>query len=145
MAGTTTALDVFKSAIALMGELSSTGEADTTDNAEYKQRTLPIINVLAGELFPLSDTYAIVTSGVRPVFTPVTDFTTAIAIDDVICRSIIPYGVAAMLLLDENPGMANFFQQKYEELKSRLANPAREFEAIEDAYGGIEYGEYSRW
>lgn len=145
MAVTTTALDVFKLAIALMGELGSTGEADVADNKEYKDRTIPILNILKGELFPLSDTYTIVTAGKRPVCATISDFTAAIGIDDVISQSVMPYGLAAQLLLDENPSMANFFQQKYEELKSRLATAPAEFSAIENVYGGIENCEFSGW
>lgn len=59
---------------------------------------------------------------------------------------MLPYGLAAHLLLDENTNAAGFFQQRYEELKSQLARGLpRESEDIEDRYGGIEYGEFSRW
>ena len=56
----------------------------------------------------------------------------------------------AKLLSEENPALANYFQQLYEQrlIKAKLGVPA----AFEDiggepggAYGGIEYGEFSRW
>ena len=48
----------------------------------------------------------------------------------------MPYGLAAHLLLDENPDAANFFQQKYDELKITLGGKmAAEFEPIIDVYG----------
>lgn len=59
---------------------------------------------------------------------------------------MLPYGLAAHLLLDENPGAAGYFQQRYDELRALLSRGLpQESEEIEDRYGGIEYGEFSRW
>ena len=150
MAGTITAQGVFDLAMGLMGEVNeNTGATDTSDTKEYKVRTLFILNVLKGELFPYSDTYAQTTDGTRPVCATIADFTTAIGIDDVICTTIMPYGLAAHLLLDENPDMASFFEQRYEELKTKLQNAATSFSQIEDVYdcAGLtsEYNNFGRW
>jgi hypothetical protein len=75
------------------------------------------------------------------------DLYTEIDLDDYICRSVMPYGLAAHLLLDENPSTAGFFQQRYDELKAQLSRglPA-ESEDIIDVYGGIEpYNEFGMW
>ena len=143
----TSAQNIFDIAMGLMGEINeNTGATDTTDNKEYKVRTLHILNTLRGELFPYSDTYKQSVPGKHAVCGLITDFNTAIDLDDVICETIMPYGLAAYLLLDESPNTAVFFQQKFEELKERLAKrfPA-EFESIGDVYGIAEGGEYSRW
>ena len=48
--------------------------------------------------------------------------------------------------MDENPSAAAFFQSRYEELKNRLAvGIPVQSEDIVDVYGGIEYGQFSRW
>lgn len=143
----TTALDVFTSAMALMDEVDeTTGSADTEDTREYKNRTLPIINLLVGELFPYSDTFKQEKTGKRPTAAKVEDFETGIGIDDYLCRSIMPYGLAAHLMMQEDPVSANFFQQRYDELKMLSARgmPA-EIEDIEDVYGGVNYGQFARW
>lgn len=63
----------------------------------------------------------------------------------------MPYGLAAHLLLDENPTAASFFNQRYEELKASLrAGLPTMSEDIEDVYGsgcgGIEpYNEFGMW
>ena len=57
----------------------------------------------------------------------------------------MPYGLAAHLLIDENPTVAAFFQQRYEELLDKLGNVPAEFEPIEDVYGGIGHSEGGRW
>lgn len=147
----TTAQEVFEYAMTLMDELNeSNGKADTSDTKEYKNRTLAILNILRGQLYPYSDTYETVENGKRPIAAKIEDFTSAIGLDDYICQSVMPYGLAAHLLMQEDPTSANFFQQRYDELLSMLARgmPA-ESEDIEDVYGafgGISpYNEFGMW
>ena len=145
MAGTTTAQTIFDSAMTLMDEVSSSGLTDTSDTAEYKNRTLAILNLLQVELYPLSDTYTVATAGTRPIPTRITDFTSAIAnVDDVIAQGIMPYGLAGKLLAGEGDSRGNYFLETYAELKRQFSNAPAEFEAIEDVYG-IEHGEYATW
>ena len=151
--GTTTAERIFELAITLMDELNDDGEYNYDDTTEYRNRTLPILNILRGELYIYSDTYRLNQEWPpkrRPIVGPITSFEEVIDLDDYICQSVLPYGLAAHLLMDENPSTANFFQQRYDELKASLMRgiPAVS-EDIEDVYGpkgGIEpYNEFSRW
>jgi len=148
--GTTTGMDVFEIAINLMDELNDEGKYKHADTEEYRMRTRAILNVLIGELYPFSDTYKKNQewqTGRRPVAQMLEDLYTEIDLDDYICRSVMPYGLAAHLLLDENPSTAGFFQQRYDELKAQLSRglPA-ESEDIIDVYGGIEpYNEFGMW
>lgn len=143
----TTAQQVFEKAMHLMDEVNeSTGQADTNDTKEYKNRTLEILNILRNECFPASDTYAVTTPGKRPICPEIPDFGTPIGLDDYICQGVLPYGLAAHLLLDENPTVASYFQQRYDELleEARRSLPV-EAEDITDLYGGIEHGRYGWW
>ena len=151
--GSITGMDVFQRAITMMDELSDEGKYKYEDTEEYRQRTLAILNVLQGELYQYSDTYkknANWASGRRPVLTALEDLYSEIDLDDYCAGTVLPYGLAAALLLDENPTTANFFQQRYDELKAGLQRgmPAVS-EDIEDVYGprgGIyPYNEFSRW
>lgn len=143
----TTAQDVFDIAMGLMDEVNeSTGATDTSDTKEYKQRTLLILTALRGELYPYSDTLEDAGPGKRPVCHPIRDFETAIDLDDVLAQTVMPYGLAAQLLLDENPSAAAFLQQRYEELIAALSRSMSAVsEDITNVYGGIEYGQFSRW
>lgn len=148
---TTTAQRVFDIAMGLMDEVNeSTGATDTSDTKEYKVRTLLILNALRGELFPYSDTFQAEEPGKRPILAVIQAFEDVIGMDDYICQSVMPYGLAAHLLLDENPSAASFFMQRYEEMRSNLAKgiPAVS-EPIEDVYGsgGMShpYNDFSRW
>ena len=142
----TTAQQVFATAMGLMDQLSPGGAADSPDTREYRDRTLLILNALRGELYPYSDSYDPNTEGGRPIADYIRDMNSVVKLDDYICQTIMPYGLAAHLLMDENPSAAAFFQSRYEELRNRLAVgiPAQS-EDIVDVYGGIEYGQFSRW
>ncbi len=136
-----TAQEIFGAAMGLIDSVdTSSGETDTAANAAYKSRALFIINVLLGELYPYSDAYAAAGGGRRPSCAAVTDFYTGVGLDDTIARTVLPYGLAAQLLLEENPSAASFFQQRYEELLAKLGSGVpQSFESVEDIYGGIEY------
>lgn len=151
--GTTTGEQVFELTMSLIDELDDQGEYDTQDTQEYRNRALSILNVLRGELYLYSDTYGLNAewpTGRRPIVSMLEDLDDVIDLDDFICQSVMPYGLAAHLLLDENPTTASFFQQRYDELKRELSRGIRAVsQDIEDVYGfcgGIfPYNEFSRW
>ena len=134
---------IFEHTMALIDELNDAGEADHADTAEYKNKTLPILNILQGELYPYSDTYKRRNDRKRPVLYPLESLEDTINLDDYICQTVLPYGLASHLLVDENPTMAAFFQQRYEELKAGLRNgiPGMS-EDIVDVYAGDGGGYY---
>ncbi|MPM25966.1 hypothetical protein SDC9_72467 [bioreactor metagenome] len=137
----TTAQQIFELAIHLMDEQNRrTGAADTAEAAPYKRRALAILNVLQAECRQYSDPDSTDRERVLPV---IRDFDAPLALDDVICRGALPYGLAAHLLLEESPAAASFFQQRYEE--RRRAMVPRCFAPIEDGYGGIGFSRSARW
>ena len=140
---------VFDKAMYLIdAQNESTGSTDNSDTTEYKVRTLGILNNLIDDAYPASDTFAISEDGKRPALDDLTSFSDEIKMDPYIVRSVLPCGLAAKLLSEENPTLADFFWQLYEQrlAKARAGVPAS-FESIEDGlpYGGIEYGEFARW
>lgn len=149
--GKTTGEEVFELTMSLIDELDDQGDYDTSDTTEYRNRTLSILNVLRGELYPFSDTYKKNedwASGRRPVVGKLEDLDDVIDLDDYICQSVLPYGLAAHLLLDENPTTASFFQQRYDELKAELLRGLPvESEDIVDLYGGNNhyYDQFGMW
>lgn len=146
MAGTTTVTQVFDVAMGLTDNISSAGLSDTSDTVDYKARALRIINNLQSELYPFSDSCTAATAGIRPIPTLLAAFTDVITdLDNYLAMTVLPYGLAALLLLDESPSTASFYQQRYEELKAAARSLPVAFEAIEDVYLGIENGEYSSW
>lgn len=121
----TTANWVFDRAIHLMDEQNETnGKTRTQDTKEYEYRTLSILNVLRNELYPYSDTYEVSSDGKRAVPPELTSLEQPIYLDDALCQSVMPYGLAAHLLLGENDSMASFFNQRYMELLNQLKSRA---------------------
>ena len=67
-----------------------------------------------------------------------TDLTQTLEIDDITARTILPYGIAAHLLLIENSATSSFFNQRYEELKFLgTRQQAASSEQIYNMYGGV--------
>jgi hypothetical protein len=58
-----------------------------------------------------------------PVPTAITALTQSLEIDDVTAMTVLPYGLAAQFMVHEDPGKANFFQQRYEELMLKASVP----------------------
>jgi hypothetical protein len=74
----------------------------------------------------------------RPIPTVITALTDILQIDDVTARTVLPYGLAAHLMLEENAATASFFNGRYEELKvTSSRQPPSAMELIENSYGGF--------
>lgn len=145
-----TVQDVFDIAIRLMdAQNESTGSTDTADTKEYKLRTPSLLNSLLDRVYPGSDTYSAAEGGKRAVCPKVSSMTDELMLDERICTGVLPYGLAGLLLSEENSTLADFFWQTFlEQLADAKASVPAEIEAIEDIYGiggGIEHGRYSRW
>ena len=114
---------VFDRAIHLMDEqYEQSGATRTVDTKEYEYRTLSILNVLRHELYPYSDTYEIGADGKRRVCPELTTFDQPIDLDDAIAQGVLPYGLAAHLLLGENNTLAAYFNQRYAELTYKIGS-----------------------
>ena len=131
--------DVFNATMAIMDELSNTGQAQTTDTKEYEYRTPSIINMMVSELKMLTGDFE--------------DWLAVESMDDLVPEAntsyalgCMPYGLAANLLVDENPTAASFYQQRYEELRNvYVSRQSASVDDITNFYGGIGYGEFARW
>lgn len=135
----TTANEVFTASMALMDELDENGEPTGEYSEEYLRRVPAILETLLAEKK--------IFSGEKGMIFPVEDMDDVlIGVDDRYALSILPYGLAANLLVDENPAMAEFFQERYEELRDRFFEFSQaDMGTIEEIYGGIEYGCFGRW
>lgn len=130
---------VFDKAIYLMDEQSeSTGQTQTADTKEYEFRSVPILNVLRHELYPISDTYKTRDDGKRSVSAEIESLNDYIDLDDVVAQGIMPYGLAAHLLLGENDTMANYFSKRYMEMYSAAQKSLpSQWEDIPMHYGSL--------
>ena len=129
-----TVKQVYDAALAIMNEPAEDS---------YQTRAIPIVNTLIGQCWQMSAEYD---TGRRDMWTPVTDIDDEIVgIDMNIALSVMPYGLAAMLYLDEDAARANSWWQIYQEnLVDSRRNPA-EFESVSDVYGCFEFHSDGRW
>lgn len=147
----TTVQQVFDIAIRLMdAQNESTGSTDTADTKEYRLRTPSLLNSILDRAYPASDNWPEAEDGRRPVCPKVSEMGDEIGLDERICTGLLPYGLAGLLLTEENPTLSNFFWQTFlEQLEeAKRQRPAREG-GVEDTYGFlgdcIEYGRFARW
>lgn len=140
----TTVQQIFDMAIHLMDEQSETnGKTQTTDTAEYKYRTISILNTLLPMIYPYTDSADRSQPG-RPKITMLKvpqdyakpDFTQEVPVDDSIALGVLPYGLAAQLLAAENDDLAAWFTQRFNQafIEIRSFMPAS-FEPIATPYG----------
>ena len=129
---------IFNLAMGIMDELSPTGEAMSSNTKDYEYRTPAILNALTAEIKMLL--------GDNEGWTPTESLSDYVSVDNNFAYAAMGYGLAANLLVDENPTAAAFYQQRYEEMRAQyLRSVSSEIEGIENMYGGIEYGRFSRW
>ena len=134
----TTVESVFAAAMGLMDELDPQGGAQSADTKDYERRAPAILNALCAELRTLT--------GEGSDWLPASGTEDLLPVEENYGLSALPYGLAANLLVDENPAAASFYQQRYEELRAEyLARRRADLEDIELLYGGVEQGNFARW
>lgn len=137
--------EVFDATMQLIDELNDQGQSQTSDTVEYRNRTIGIMNILISECYPISDEKD--TAKLDSAWRAVEEFDDPLkGIDNSLALGVMPYGLAANLLVDENPTAANYYQQRYEVLKEeKRRRMLAEVNDIELPFGGIEWGKFSRW
>lgn len=135
----TTGQQVFDMAIHLMDEQNeATGQTVTGDTKEYLLRSVNLLNVLKHECYDVSDTWQPGEDGKRGVCTYIESLDEDLDLDDVVAQGALPYGLASRLLLGENDVLADFFEQKFQEMLALLRRKSvAVFESIPLYYGGL--------
>lgn len=145
----TTAQWVFDKAMALADQLSDAGQADFEYNKDLKDRALHILNVMRFECARVSDQYLPRRyTGRRDIPKEISDWNSPLdGIDDGVAQGAMPYGLAAQLMIDEDPDVASFCNQKYQEMLAVFQySVPQEFEPIWYPYGAPDdFHSGSRW
>lgn len=135
-----TGQQVFEQAMVLMDSGDPmTGEVSAKANGGYRKRSLGILRLLLRECGDLG-----AEKEPRKALEP-EDLEEELGLPEEICASALSYGLAAHLLMEEDPAAANFFQQRYEERVKAYKRKQAKIEPIELPWGGIEMGEDGRW
>lgn len=115
-----TAKQVYDLSLALIDEVTESGLAEPDNPNYYKAKSVSFLTILQAELLPISETPA-----------PVTDLAGTLQLSDRLCLTVLPYGLAAHLLLSEDASLASFLNGRYDELKRKMPTKAV---AITDNY-----------
>ena len=108
--------------MAMLDEMTDTGELDTVSVADYKARTPYILTSLQNEIIGIENRYRKYGSYIRPV--PITDLENQdVQVDDIQANTLLVYGLGAKLMADENKTLANFMQQEFERLSGIFLKP----------------------
>lgn len=113
--------EIFMSAMALIDEMSANGELDETSVAEYRAKAPYLLTILQTEIVGIENRYRKIEDWVFP--TRIESLDDYIEIDDIKAQTMLSYGLAAQLMMHEDTTLANFFNQKYEELRSMFLKP----------------------
>ena len=108
----TTANEIYTAALALMGA--------TDDAARYQDRALAGINLLVTDLFALDRALKGEAAAVAAAIPPLETLQDTTDLTDVLTRTLVPIGLAAFLLNEEEEQRAAFFQRLYRSEKEIL-------------------------
>lgn len=139
-----TVQQVFDTAVGLINEQARrTGLTLHADTVDYANRCIPILNTLLPHLYLYSDQREVPRSG-RPecpvLFAPPgggePDLLQDIPLDNALCLGVLPYGLAAHLVADENSQLSAWLLGRYNSVFAdiRSSIPAS-FEPISTPYG----------
>ncbi|MFC0235493.1 hypothetical protein [Fictibacillus phosphorivorans] len=121
-----TGQQVLDQALVLLDEVLETGDI-TSENPEYfRTKAKNILTGLQTELIPVNETPKVID-----------DLEADLLVSDRTALLILPYGLAAHLLLSEDqPDIASFYNNRYEELKRKMLSSI--VPIIDVYYGGAE-------
>lgn len=125
--------DIFKITMAMIDEMLASGGLDEEAVAEYRAKAPSILTMLQTELIGIDNRYRDKKDWIYPVVIESLDQT--VQIDDVKAQTLLTNGLAAQLMLHEDKTLANYFEQRYEEMKGMFIKPTpRKPETREDKY-----------
>lgn len=139
-----TVQQVFDTAISLINEQAQrTGLTLHTDTVDYANRCIPIINTLLPHLYLYSDDRETPDYGrpscpvlIAPEGGGEADMMQDIPLDNTLALGVLPYGLAAHLVADENGELSRWLLSRYNSVFADIrANIPASFEPIPTPYG----------
>ena len=109
-----TAREIYKKSLAILGMTEN-------ENTEvYLQRAPHLINLLLAETADLEEALKGGASSPGQAILQISDMEEPLGLEDAILYSLIPLGLASLLIQEEEPERASFFMQLYQREKSAL-------------------------
>lgn len=125
--------DIFRMTMALIDEMNTSGELDATTTAEYRAKAPSILTMLQAEIIGIENRYRDKKEQIQPV--AIESLDQPLQIDVIKSATLLSNGLAANLMIVEDKALANFFEQRYEEMKGMFLKPTpRKPETRRDVY-----------
>jgi hypothetical protein len=125
--------NVFTITMAMIDEMLANGSLDAETTQEYRAKAPSILTMLQNELIGIDNRYRKKEDYVYPV--AIETLNQTFQIDDIKASTLLTNGLAAHLMLHEDKTLANYFEQRYEEMKGMFLKPTpREPEKRVDVY-----------
>lgn len=125
--------NVFTITMAMIDEMLANGTLDAETTQEYRAKAPSILTMLQNELIGIDNRYRKKEDYVYPV--AIETLNQTFQIDDIKASTLLTNGLAAHLMLHEDKTLANYFEQRYEEMKGMFLKPTpREPEKRVDVY-----------
>lgn len=121
-----TGKQVYDMALVLIDEVLETGNIVADQPQYYQAKAKSILTTLQTELLPVS---------IEPVV--ITSLDDELLLSDKVSLLVLPYGLAAHLLIQEDVNTASFFNARYDELKGRRTASIQPIEDVNDVTGGM--------
>jgi hypothetical protein len=119
--------------MAMIDEMLASGELDAESTAEYRAKAPHILTMLQNEIIGIENRYKRDDEWIYPITIESLDQT--FQVDDIKASNLLTNGLAANLMLHEDKTLANFFEQRYEEMKGMFLKPTPRIpETREDIY-----------
>lgn len=112
---------IFMMTMAMIDEMTDTGQLDETTTAEYRAKAPSILTMLQNEIIGIENRYRKEQEMVYPV--DIESLQQPVQIDTIKANTLLTNGLAANLMLHEDKALASFFEQRYEELKGLFLKP----------------------
>ncbi len=125
--------NVFTITMAMIDEMLTTGALDAETTSEYRAKAPSILTMLQNELVGIENRYRKESERIYSI--PIESLNQTFQVDDIKASTLLTNGLAAHLMIHEDKTLANFFQQRYEEMKGMFLKPTpRAPETREDIY-----------
>ncbi len=125
--------NIFTITMAMIDEMLTNGQLDEAAVAEYRAKAPSILTMLQTELIGIENRYRKREDYIHPV--PIESLDQTFQVDDIKAMTLLTNGLAAQLMLHEDKTLANYFEQRYVEMKGMFLKPTpRTPEAREDKY-----------
>ena len=124
---------IFKMTMAMIDEMLSSGDLDAESTSEYRAKAPHILTMLQNEIVGIENRYKREEEWIYPI--PIESLNQTFQVDDIKATNLLTNGLAAYLMLQEDKTLANYFEQRYEEMKGMFLKPSpRRPETREDVY-----------